>query len=130
MNYYFYNFNCKAANTWLFVKTIKLGRLITSRKTCNQIRQHNVYSEIIPNTSGWHLTYFGDKEYIKNKLRSFSHTEYSEGKYVEDNYIEHMITQCKSLFPQPDIYQFEKVDGNAQEKPKLWSILIAETPII
>jgi hypothetical protein len=128
MNYYFYNFTCKAANPWLFVKAIKLGKLIASKKTCHQVRVHNIYSEIIPDTGGWHLSYFGDKEYIKNKLRSFSHTEYSKGKYIDDTYIEDMITQCKSLFPPPDIYHFSKVDENTQEKPELWSILIAKTP--
>lgn len=130
LSFYYYNFSCKAKKQWYFVKAIKLGRLITSGKTCHQIRIHNIYSEIIPNTGGWHLSYFGDKEYIKNKLRSFSHTEYSHGKYVNDNYIETMITQCRSLFPPPDNYQFSKVDENAEEKPEMWSILIAETPVV
>lgn len=122
LSFYYYNFSCKALKPWLFVKPVKLDRLITSGKTCNQIRQHNIYWQIIPGTGGWHLSYFGDKEYIKNKLCSFSHTEYSKGKYLDDNYIEKMITECKSLFPPPDIYHFGKVNGDIQEKPELLSI--------
>lgn len=127
LSLYYYNFSCKSPNNWCLVKSVNLNRVITSGKTCNQIRQHKYYSEIIPNTGGWHLSYFGNIEYIKNKLHSFSHTEYSHGKYVNDNYIQTMITQCKSLFSDRNGSPFTKVDENAQEKPELWSLLITES---
>ena len=40
---------------------------------------------------GWHLSYFGDIQFIIKKIESFSHQEYNNKNYIENNIIETKI---------------------------------------
>ena len=51
----------------------------------------------IINNGGWHFTWLGDLEFIKNKLRSFAHTELNNPIIVNDNYIKECIDNLKPI---------------------------------
>jgi beta-1,4-mannosyl-glycoprotein beta-1,4-N-acetylglucosaminyltransferase len=40
---------------------------------------------------GWHLSYFGDSQFIKNKLESFAHQEFNNKYYNNDYLIENSM---------------------------------------
>jgi beta-1,4-mannosyl-glycoprotein beta-1,4-N-acetylglucosaminyltransferase len=52
--------------------------------------------------SGWHLTYTGGVEAIQQKLRSFSHTEYSVPPYTDREYIEARMNAGVGFFNAPE----------------------------
>ncbi len=47
---------------------------------------------------GKHLSYFGDKEYIKNKIRNFSHQELNLEQFHDDAYLERVMKEGLNLF--------------------------------
>jgi hypothetical protein len=52
--------------------------------------------------SGWHLSYFGDVNFIKNKMETFSHQEYNKEYYTDIHKIKERIEQNKDLFEKED----------------------------
>lgn len=71
MKFYNYNFNCFISQTQHNVPAVyyvKDARGITPQK----IREQHVH--IIPD-AGWHLSWFGDAEFCKNKIKNFAHQE-------------------------------------------------------
>ncbi len=56
---------------------------------------------------GWHFSYVGDVERIIKKLESFSHTEYSVGKWTDSKRISKVVERGDDLFERP--YQFVTV---------------------
>lgn len=52
----------------------------------------------ILNKGGWHFSYFGDINFIKNKLNNFSHQEYNNEKYTNNKYIMERIKNNEDLF--------------------------------
>tara|TARA_B100000780_G_scaffold256998_1_gene206528 strand:+ start:1159 stop:1986 length:828 start_codon:yes stop_codon:yes gene_type:complete len=51
----------------------------------------------IINNGGWHFTWLGDLDFIKNKLRSFAHTELNNPIIINDNYIKECIDNLKPI---------------------------------
>jgi len=58
-----------------------------SRTDCENITLDN---------GGWHYSYFGDERYIREKIESFSHSEYNYDVYK--NNISKNITDMRDLF--------------------------------
>jgi len=50
--------------------------------------------------AGWHFSFFGDIDFIVNKIKSFSHQEYNQEKYLSHEYIKSMIENGDELFQQ------------------------------
>ena len=59
---------------WRLSKIISYKNYKELGLSCEQIRQERDL-KVIKN-SGWHLSYFGDEKFIKNKLENFGHQEY------------------------------------------------------
>ena len=51
----------------------------------------------IINNGGWHFTWLGNLDFIKNKLRSFAHTELNNPIIINDNYIKECIDNLKPI---------------------------------
>jgi hypothetical protein len=76
---------------------------------------HNV--PIIPN-GGWHLSYFGDIEFIKNKIINFAHQEFNNSKYVNDEFIKDHIKNNKSLFDENATIEYIPTSNNNNLPPE------------
>jgi len=63
--------------------------------TCNNIRKSNC--SIIKN-GGWHLSYFGDAKFIKNKIENFSHQEFNHPNFTNLSKIEEKIKNVSDLY--------------------------------
>jgi hypothetical protein len=92
---YYYNLTCWTTNSWLFPRIMNWGSYIERRspQICRTTSRVNGIIE----DGGWHLSYFGNTEFIKTKLVSFSHTEYSGEQYTDPKHIEDSIINCKDL---------------------------------
>lgn len=116
MNCYYYNLNSLMNYTWFYSKILLYKYFIViiqkNKLTCSDIRLNiYVYSNVNPNVNinpneyiinhgGWHLSYFGDAHFIKNKLENFAHQEFNNEKYTNVEKIKKCITTGISLFEE------------------------------
>ena len=70
-------------------KLYRLDKLLFSKNYENSFK--------IINNGGWHFTWLGDLDFIKNKLRSFAHTELNNPIINNDNYIKECIDDLKPI---------------------------------
>lgn len=91
---FYYNFTTYSDSNWAgtVFSTIKT----TQEKGCDYFRTHR-FSLFPVDNGGWHFSYFGDIERIKNKLDSFAHQEYNKNQYKNDQNILDSIQNKKDL---------------------------------
>lgn len=97
---YYYNLNTLLGrNCWHGIKLLNFKTYKTINLSFQDMRVHeyNHHVPIIPN-GGWHLSYFGDVEFIKNKIINFAHQEFNNSKYVNNEFIMEHIKNKKNLF--------------------------------
>lgn len=99
MDFYYYFINNKSIGPrdkqWLGTLIIKKEHLlkVNSIQELRDIRhQFNLIK------SGWHLSYMGGKEMIKNKIKTISHTEYNREEFYNDENIELSLKTGKDIF--------------------------------
>ena len=109
MDLYYYNLNTKINIIW------ELGKILSYKKykelncTCNNIR-HTICPTIL--NCGWHLSYFGDKYFIQNKIQSFSHQEYNHSNYTDLDKIENRVNNLGDLYDRTIYSTKIKVEDN------------------
>ena len=59
---------------------MKYGWYKKSNLTLSKIR---LISDNAWYNGGWHLSYFGDSEFISNKLKNFAHQEYNSKEFTD-----------------------------------------------
>ena len=52
--------------------------------------------------AGWHLSFFGDSDFIKTKIASYTHQEFNLPMYTNVTAIEEKIKLSKDLFGRND----------------------------
>ena len=90
---YYYNLCCK--NTWFWSKAKIVVYEYLLQKTPEEIRQGELP---LLETGGWHLSYFGDAAFIRNKLLEFGHQEYNSPEYTDENVITQRLESGVDLF--------------------------------
>jgi len=99
MYMYYYNLNTRHEVKWLKAKILTYKAYKTyacANITCDQLRLKHDY-KIIPK-GGWHLSYFGDAQFIKNKIEHFSHQELNVDEYTNPEKINGRIKKCADLY--------------------------------
>jgi beta-1,4-mannosyl-glycoprotein beta-1,4-N-acetylglucosaminyltransferase len=97
MDLYYYNLNTRINEKWFHCKIISYEKYNKLNLSCNDIRMAN--STKIVN-GGWHLSYFGDKFFIQNKIQNFAHQEFNNSDIL--NNIENKIEVNSDLFNRQD----------------------------
>jgi beta-1,4-mannosyl-glycoprotein beta-1,4-N-acetylglucosaminyltransferase len=94
-DFYYYNLNSKRDEKWYHCKILTVKKYKELGLTCEEIRFQNCATIV---NGGWHLSYFGNTSFIKNKLENFAHQEYNSEKYTDTNEIQKKIASCSDLF--------------------------------
>ena len=110
---YYYNINNKLETKWhqskiLNYKTYK--EYVDNPRKFNTILRpeynpdgrHVGHYPVIKN-GGWHFSYFGDINFIKNKIKNFAHTELSHFGDESHENINEKIQNNKDIFDREDI---------------------------
>ena len=105
MDLYYYNLNTRFQNKWSLCKIISYKKYNELNIRCNDIR-FTQCSTIL--NGGWHLSYFGDKYFIQNKIQNFSHQELNNANYTDLDKIENRVTNSSDLYDR-DYCQFQKI---------------------
>ena len=95
MDFYYYNLNTKIKSHWNLCKVLSYKKYKELNISCNDIR--NTKCPII-RKGGWHLSYFGDATFIKNKIKNFSHQELNTTDFTHVSNIEKRIKSHKDLY--------------------------------
>lgn len=59
---------------------------------------------------GWHFSYIGDKDFIRNKIQCFSHQEYNNDKWTSQEKIKTALLDRKDLFGRYSRFTAHKID--------------------
>jgi len=109
MDFYYYNLHTRFHNKWYHPKIINYGLYNELKILCNDVR----FARVLPiSNGGWHLSYFGDNHYIKNKINNFTHQEYNNNTFTDLNHIENCINNSGDLFNRNIPIEKIKVEDN------------------
>lgn len=98
MDLYYYNLRCKYITKWEFPKILNYGSYNDDPQyiRCNSNLKGNIEN------GGWHLSYFGNVEFIKNKIMNFSHQDVNNSNVLNDARIIRQIQNNCDLFGRND----------------------------
>tara|TARA_B110000008_G_scaffold279469_1_gene326657 strand:- start:3813 stop:4502 length:690 start_codon:yes stop_codon:yes gene_type:complete len=85
MEHYYYNLHNRNVHKWNSCKIISYKKYNELNISCSNIRKKSC-SKIL--NGGWHLSYFGDKYFIQNKIQNFAHQELNKHEYTDLEKIE------------------------------------------
>lgn len=123
MDLYYYNLNTKCKDNWFSCKIILYKNISNWKNSCNDIRHISKNESPCILNGGWHMSYFGNIQFIKNKINQFSHQEYNNEKYTNLIQIEENISKNKDLYGRN--VPFEKINIKDNEYlPKDYSIYL------
>ena len=88
LDMYYYNlyYRIGEGSNWHGIKLFTFQAYKNIKLTFQQMRVWE-YSYNVPiiSNGGWHLSYFGDIDFIINKIGSYSHQEYNNQNYLDKN---------------------------------------------
>jgi hypothetical protein len=96
-DFYYYNLNSQMKKKWYYSKIITYKIYLELNMSFEEIRELGLKCKI-RKRGGWHLSYFGDKYFIINKMHEFSHQEYNNSNYVSLDIIDSRIIYQTSLY--------------------------------
>jgi len=95
MQFHYYNLNTISISPWAYTKIISFKKFNQLAISCSDIR---AYSSSIIKNSGWHLSYFGDSHFIKNKIENFSHQEFNSDTFTALHTLERRISSSQDVY--------------------------------
>ena len=87
--------------SWRFPKIISYNTYKELSLTIDQIRW--CFSCPVIMNGGWHLSYFGDSSFIKNKIEKSSHQEFNTESIKNINNIQQNINNSTDLFGRDNV---------------------------
>lgn len=117
-DFYYYNLNCKWKLKWYHAKVLDYKSL----KRLGGVQKARITNEGCYNQGGWHFSYFGDKEKIITKIKSFAHQEFNTDYYLDPTRIEKCIKEGIDIYERGYEMDFVPVEKN-QYLPKKWKMI-------
>jgi beta-1,4-mannosyl-glycoprotein beta-1,4-N-acetylglucosaminyltransferase len=96
MQFYYYNLNTLSNSLWSYAKALTFKNYNESNMVCSKIRLLDNCPKI--EKGGWHLSYFGDSKFIKNKIEHFSHQEFNNESYTNLDTIESRMSSGQDIY--------------------------------
>jgi beta-1,4-mannosyl-glycoprotein beta-1,4-N-acetylglucosaminyltransferase len=101
MDAYYYNLKSRFDAKCTITPILTFGKYKQLNTSCHTIRR-DVPNATLITPGGWHLSYFGNTEFIKNKIQQFSHTELNKEEYTNEDNIKTCIDNSVDLFHRPE----------------------------
>lgn len=105
MQLYYYNLNTISSERWRHAKILSYNKITELPLTLDDIRLKE-YPAI--SKGGWHLSYFGDSNFIKNKIENFGHQEFNNGVHTNLNIINDRLSKGQDIYGRSYVH-FNKV---------------------
>lgn len=121
---YYYDLHTKSGTKWFgHVGTKILPFFLYKQSTPHIIRNIKTFPLMEP--GGWHLSYFGDSSFIKNKIQEFSHQELNTREFTDTEAITEKIKKGKDLFDRGELFQTISIHEN-NYLPPLYQIHLTD----
>jgi beta-1,4-mannosyl-glycoprotein beta-1,4-N-acetylglucosaminyltransferase len=108
MDMYYYNLNSLIINPWPYAKFISYNSYKTLPVSLHDLRWMQNFPTI--QKGGWHLSYFSDSNFIKNKILSFSHQEKNKEHFTNIEKIDYRLKNSLDLFDRGDENKIIKLE--------------------
>jgi hypothetical protein len=117
---YYYNLHCRVVegSNWHGIKLLSIHAYRTIQLTFQQMRLYE-HSHDVPiiQKSGWHLSYFGDVDFIINKISNFSHQEYNNETFLNKDKLKYNIDNHIKLLDDSELV-YIPIDANHNLTPQ------------
>lgn len=107
---FYYNLGQCLVEPW--PATVVVKKQILNRVSPQQLRDAK-NGNLLIKKGGWHLTYFGSVDAIRNKIMNFAHQEYNNETFTNPSYIEQRVRNGEELYGR----SFPMVRVTAKEFP-------------
>ena len=95
---YYYNLTCKDRTKWNLARILDFSTYKVLNNDPQYIRDNRSDDITIIKKAGWHFSWFGNINFIKNKIKNFGHQEYNKEEFLDDNKIKKQIENSDDLF--------------------------------
>jgi beta-1,4-mannosyl-glycoprotein beta-1,4-N-acetylglucosaminyltransferase len=109
MDLYYFNLNTRFKDKWSGCKILSYETYNNLKLTFQDIRCFECPKIL---NGGWHLSYFGDNFFIRNKLENFGHQEYNNSNYTDLEKIENRLKNSSDLFDRNIPIDKIKIEDN------------------
>jgi beta-1,4-mannosyl-glycoprotein beta-1,4-N-acetylglucosaminyltransferase len=97
-DFYYYNLTYKnPSEKWIYAKIMSFKYYVEALERNPQLCRDITAKRYIQ-PAGWHLSYFGDSKFIKNKIKQFAHQEFNQVKFTNEDNINKCIKTGADLF--------------------------------
>jgi beta-1,4-mannosyl-glycoprotein beta-1,4-N-acetylglucosaminyltransferase len=100
-HYYFFNCQNTGHERWWNGSIVVAGSQFRHITPQTLRDNRNNYKRI--KKGGWHFSYLGGIEKIKQKIRSFAHTEFNKDEFLQDEYLLKAINNGEDIFKREDV---------------------------
>jgi hypothetical protein len=122
---YYYNlyYRIGEGSNWHGIKLLTVEAYNTINLSFQQMRlhEHSNYVPVVEN-GGWHLSYFGDVDFIVKKIGSFSHQEYNNDRFINKEILEEKIKSGINLLNNSELH-YIPIESNSN-LPYLYNIYL------
>jgi beta-1,4-mannosyl-glycoprotein beta-1,4-N-acetylglucosaminyltransferase len=99
-HFYYYNLNSLLNEILIHPKLIRYDIYLKMDSSPQNIRM--AQGNYLIEKGGWHLSYFGDTEFIKNKLENFPHQEFNTEDIKNEESMKFKIDNGLDILDRPD----------------------------
>jgi hypothetical protein len=113
MDFYYYNLTCLYANgKWTRAKSVFFDSFCNQfQRSAENIRERH-FNNVLEK-GGWHLSYFGGEQFIKNKIENFSHQELNVDDFTNIENIRRRIKNKTDLYGrESEVFKYVKLEDN------------------
>jgi len=125
LDMYYYNlyYRIGEGSNWHGIKLLTVEAYKTINLSFQQMRlhEHSNYVPVVEN-GGWHLSYFGDVDFIVKKIGSFSHQEYNNDRFINKEILEEKIKSGINLLNNSELH-YIPIESNSN-LPYLYNIYL------
>ena len=100
-DFYYYNLNYKINEIWVHPKLIRYD--VYKAYNCSPQNIRMAKSPQLITKGGWHLSYFGDPNFIKNKLENFPHQEFNKPEIVDISALQIRMNYGLDILNRPGV---------------------------
>lgn len=104
LHYYFLNYVRADKNYWEGTKMLSFA---SAKKYKNFYEIRKLKAKIFIQDGGWHFSYMGGVERIKEKISAFSHTQYNNDKYNNTLHISKSLREKSNLLDDFILFRVE-----------------------
>ena len=93
---YYYNLNIKVETSPIPIVIVPY-KMVKSHNGVQAVV--NIWSGLKPlEKGGWHFSFFGDIDFIVNKVKNYSHQEFNNDEFLNSEHIQYCIENGKDIF--------------------------------